>query len=157
MVGLDGQLVGVDALATRERIEHAAPHLLGRLDGEGEAEDLAGAHARLDPLDDRALERARLARAGAGGDPQRARRVVEDPPLLDREHVRHSGTSFRWWRGQIFLNSHQVQSAVGENANCSATMAATNPRSAHASGPEDRASSSVLAGARPRARWRGYM
>ena len=73
VVGLDGQLVGVDALAAGERVEHPAAHLLRRLDREGEAEDLAGARAGLDPVDDRALERARLARAGAGGDAQRAR------------------------------------------------------------------------------------
>ena len=74
-----------------ERVEHPAAHLLGRLDGEGEAEDLAGARAGLDPLDDRALEGARLARAGAGGDAQRARLVVEDPPLLVGEHVLTAG------------------------------------------------------------------
>jgi hypothetical protein len=26
----------------------------------------------------------------------------------------HSGTSFPWWRGQIRLNSHHLQSASGE-------------------------------------------
>ena len=96
VVGLDGQLVGVDALAIGERAEHSPAHLLGRLDGEGEAEDLAGARAGLDPLDDRALEGARLAGAGAGGDAQRARVVVEDPPLLVGEHRAHSGASLRW-------------------------------------------------------------
>ena len=95
VVGLDRQLVGVDVLAAGERVEHPPAHLLGRLDREGQTEDLAGARAGLDPVDDRALEGARLARAGAGGDAQRPRLVVEDALLLDREHGQ-SGTSFRW-------------------------------------------------------------
>ena len=78
-----------------ERVEHSPAHLLGRLDGEGQAEDLAGARAGLDPLDDRALEGARLAGAGAGGDAQRARIVVEDSLLLVGEDVLTAVTSFR--------------------------------------------------------------
>ena len=95
VVGLDRQLVGIDVLPIRKRCQHSPAHLLGRLDGEGEAEDLAGPRAGLDPLDDRALEGARLAGAGARGDAQWARIVVQDPPLLVGQDRAHSGASFR--------------------------------------------------------------
>ena len=91
MVGLDGDLVRVEVGAVAELRQHAAAHLLRRLDGEGEAEDLARARAPLDQRDDRPTERVRLARARAGGDAQGTAEVTEDLLLLGRRL--HSGTS----------------------------------------------------------------
>jgi hypothetical protein len=91
VVGLDGQLVGIDVLAVGEHVEDAASHLLRRLDREGEADDLLGTSARFDPAHDHLLERSGLAGAGAGGDPDRPALVVEDPALLVGRD--HSGTS----------------------------------------------------------------
>ena len=54
----------------------AAAHLAGGLVGEGDGEDLVGAHAaHADEVGDAVGEHARLARAGAGQDEQRALEV----------------------------------------------------------------------------------
>ena len=82
MVGLHRQLVGVEVGSIGERAVDAAPHLLRRLDREGEAEDLARTRAPLDQLDDRQPQGVGLARPGAGRDPHR-------PP--ERGEVRHRG------------------------------------------------------------------
>jgi hypothetical protein len=91
VIGLDGDLVRVDTLVGGERSDDSAPHLLRRLDGEGEAQDLAGTHAALDQADDMAAQGVGLAGAGSGGDPKGAAPVREDASLLVGQV--HSGTS----------------------------------------------------------------
>ena len=59
VVGLDGQLVGIDVLAVGERVEDAPPHFLLSPDREGEA-------ARP-PRDVRPLRSAARSSAGASG------------------------------------------------------------------------------------------